>query len=225
MPGGIGDGGLDGVRERIRGGTLHRSPTRACLPQAQCCSTGHDMKPGTKCITDQKRSGLTDKDQECCLECVLDIMLVADKRTTHAPHHLGMPLHERGQDGLGYVAVVCTAGGLESFEELTVRQAYRGTDTVQGPQDPRSTTCHLPSTTRASRESHSATHGGLRLLDNHEYNGSAGGFVPDISGNEPKRWPKTQKRSSGPCPNLELVRGNVLEAALMRAVPTSLTSD
>ena len=88
------------------------------------------MKPWAECVTDQKRSGLADKDQECCLECVLDIMPIADKRSTHVPHHRGMPLHQRGQGGLGYVAVIHTAGGLESFEELTVRQAYRGTDIV-----------------------------------------------------------------------------------------------
>jgi hypothetical protein len=28
------------------------------------------------------------------------------------------------------------------------------------------------------------THGGPRLLDHHEYKGSAGGFVPEISGKE-----------------------------------------
>ncbi len=94
-----------------------------------------------------------------------------------------MPLDERGQRGFGDIVIVGTAGGLESFEELTVRQAYRGADTVQdleiSKHDEPSPLDHT------GRESRSVTsHDCSRLLDYHEYNGSAGGFVPEVSGEE-----------------------------------------
>jgi hypothetical protein len=134
MLGGIVDDGLDCFRKRIDPGMLERSATRACLPQAQRGPTGHDMKPWAECVTDQQRSSLADEDQECCLECVLDIMPIADERSTYVPHQRGMALDERSQGGFGDVVVIRSAGGLESFEELTVRQACRGTDIVYDPE-------------------------------------------------------------------------------------------
>jgi hypothetical protein len=106
-------------------------------------------------------------------------MPIANERSTHVPHQRGMPLHERGQGGLGYVVIIRTACGLESFKELTVRQAYRGTDIIEDPEISE----HHASSPRyhASRESRSVTaHGGPRLLDHHEYKGSARGFVPEF---------------------------------------------
>ena len=57
---------------------------------------------------------------------------ISDRHTFHTIAE--WPCQRRDQGGLGYVVVMHTAGGLESFEELTVRQAYRGTDIEQDPE-------------------------------------------------------------------------------------------
>ena len=164
---------------------------------------------GAKCFADQKRSGLADKDQECCLECVLDIVPIADERSTHVPHHRGMPLNERGQGGLGDVAVIHTAGGLKSFEKLTVRQAYQGTDCVQGPKISEH---GVPSPLyHASRESSSATTHGCPTTLN--IKARREDLFPRSQGTILKDWPKTKKRGPERSAKLELVRRNVFEAA------------
>lgn len=82
-----------------------------------------------------------------------------------------MPLHHGGQGGLSGVVIIRTAGGLESFEELTVRQAHQGTDLVQDPEISEHGASAPPGP--ASRGSRSTTiRNGPYLLDHHGNKGA-----------------------------------------------------
>jgi hypothetical protein len=98
-----------------------RSPATGLGSGTPRHSAGDTVQPGTQGIAHPERSALPDQDQECCLEGVHRLVVIAENAASGAENHRPMSFDQDREGQLRGLA----ASGCEPLEKLPIRQPSR----------------------------------------------------------------------------------------------------